>query len=136
MEQNTTQSQLEVTILDVAAGKIQMLRSLMDEPATDENQSSFYGLWRELGALVELGHIANSGLSQAGQAALLEIEEATTDSWRRYPRPAPFDISLQDGDLKHTYILAASRQGMGAVSNIVPSLAATLNQASAGPDTK
>lgn len=36
----------------------------------------------------------------------------------------PFKFDLHEGDLKHTFVLASARQGMGAVSNISPSLIA------------
>lgn len=78
------QSQLEATILRMANDKLALLRSYATEPATAENKTSFFGVWRELCVFAELGLIADSGLTQPGAATLQEIDKANMETWSQY----------------------------------------------------
>lgn len=65
---------LETTLIDSAKQKLVAMRSAMAEKDAD----TAVARWYELNALVEIGQLQDSGLSDPGIESLQEIELAST----------------------------------------------------------
>lgn len=65
---------IEATIVSAASDALMQLRSYAGDQDTAENRSASVGQFHTVMALVQLGHFAESGLSDATIAELQRIE--------------------------------------------------------------